>query len=122
MTNIVNAVFQHGNPFNPHTKGKAAIFFRIIAAHFENARMYHAASQNFKPACLFADTAAVAVAFHTSNINLYAWFSEREKAWTKTDLCVGSKHFAREFQQSAFKIAHANSFAYNKALDLMELE
>ena len=44
QTQIVNAVFKHGNTFYAHAKGIAAGFFGVVAAHAQYVGVYHAAA------------------------------------------------------------------------------
>ncbi|MNI45510.1 hypothetical protein D3C73_999370 [compost metagenome] len=84
--------------------------------------MNHAGAEDFQPAALLAETAAMAAAFEAAHIHLNTRLGEREEAWTQADACVGSEHFLHELLQRALQIAHADMTADYKTFDLMELE
>ena len=96
QTQIVNAVFKHGNTFYAHTKGISAGFFGVVAAHAQYVGVYHAAAQNFQPAAVFAHTAALAAADNAGNINFRARFGKREITRAQADAYAAAEHFLAE--------------------------
>ena len=74
---IRDAVFQHSNPIDAHTKGKALIHVGINPASGDHFRMDHARAQNFEPVVAFSNFERAAFP-GTTNVDLGRWFSERE--------------------------------------------
>ena len=57
-SDVVYTIFEHGNTFDPKAKGKPTVNFGIVANHFEDFRVDHTSTKNFKPTGAFAYAAA----------------------------------------------------------------
>ena len=66
---IVDVVAKERKTLDSHSPGIAGIDFRIDAAVFENFRMDHAGSGNFKPAGFFTEAAAFAFTVGAADID-----------------------------------------------------
>src|SRR2546427_12894682 len=91
QANVIDTVFQHGDPLHTHAKSKSGEFFWIIADKLENRWIDHSRAKDFQPAAGLAYPAGLArlmrsatTADHTLNIDLRARLGEREEAWTKS--------------------------------------
>ena len=56
---VVDAIAEHGEALDAHAPGVAGVDFRVDAAVFENFGMDHAGADDFKPAGVFAEAAAL---------------------------------------------------------------
>ena len=74
---IGDPVFQHGDPVDPHPKGKALPLIRVNPSGAQHMRMHHAGAQNLQPAVAFADLQR-AVLPRTLNVDLGRRFGEGE--------------------------------------------
>ena len=52
---IRNAILEHGQAFNAHSKGKPLVLFRVESAVLENLQVHHTAAANFKPIVSFSN-------------------------------------------------------------------
>ena len=82
--------------------------------------MHHAAAEDLQPARALANTAALAAAGHTADVNLRRWLREREIAWAQTDLHILAKHFTRKRQEHALEIGHRDVLVDQEPFDLVE--
>src|SRR5918996_6014871 len=88
---VINAVFEHGDPFHPHSEREARNLLRVVTDKTKDLRIDHAGTQNFQPAGCLANPAglpfrtySLAATNDTLDINLGARFSERKKARAKS--------------------------------------
>ena len=51
---VIDAVFQHGQPVQAVAKSETLVFIRVNAAGAQNVRMHQARAHNFQPAGIFA--------------------------------------------------------------------
>ena len=79
MPDVLNAIQEHGNPFDSHSKGKTSVFVTVDVAGFQHVGIDHAATQYLKPACILANVATFAVADGTAHVHLRRRFGEREE-------------------------------------------
>ena len=77
-----------------------------------NGRINHAASQYFKPACMAANPASLALADNTGDINFGAGFGKGEVAWTEANLDFWIKEKVQKIRQHSFKVGKSY-FAVN---------
>src|SRR5436305_2619359 len=82
--------------------------------------MYHACTEHFQPAGVFADGATLATAKHAIYIHFYARFGEWEVAFAKTCLSSLTIHLIGEVNQYTFEIAEGDMFAYCKSFYLIK--
>ena len=89
--NIVDAVFEHGDPLDAHAEGEARNLFRIVADKLENGRVDHTGAENFQPTAGFTNAAglsiserAAAAANDALNIDLSTRLGKRKKARPKS--------------------------------------
>ena len=78
QTDVVDAVLQHGDTLDADAKGKAGVLIRVDVAVLQNLAVDDAAAQNFDPAGVLAQRAALAVALEAADIDLDAGLGERE--------------------------------------------
>src|SRR6056300_855467 len=117
---IGDAIFQHRNPFNPHTKSKSLIFFWIIAAIFQNAWIDHARSENFQPIITSTNFQRTIIA-GTANINFGGWLGKGKIAWPKPHRqIINAKKGTAEINQTAFEMPHMNAVANDQPFTLMK--
>src|SRR5262249_4159305 len=122
VANVVNAVFQDRNTFGPHTKGKAAEHFRVIAPITEHLGMDHTGTQNLQPASLLAHGTTLATADDAVHIDLNARLGKGEMAAAKAHLAGLTKHTTCEGDQDTFQVSHGNVRPHSQTLDLVEHE
>ena len=82
--------------------------------------MHHAGAQDFQPAGVLAQGAAVAVADDAIHVDLDARLGEGEMAATEADLALGAVHAAGEVDQHAFQVGHGDVLADRQPLHLVE--
>ena len=75
---IVDAITQHRQAFDPHSKSIAAIGFAVDIDGLEHFGVDHSAAHDFQPSGLAAHTAAFAVAHHTFDIDFSGRLGKRE--------------------------------------------
>ena len=56
----------------------------------------HTTTKNLNPSSVLTEAAALTATDVTADIHLCAWLSEWEIAWTKTNLCISTKHLTRK--------------------------
>src|SRR5699024_151833 len=78
QADVVDAVFQHGDALDADAEGKAGIDLRVDAAVCQHVMMHDAAAEDFDPAGVLAQRAALAAAFKTGNVHLHAGLGEGE--------------------------------------------
>src|SRR6266487_6950725 len=78
-TDVIDAILQKSRTFNAHTKRKAGVFVWINTTILQHIGMHHAAAKNFKPAGIFANTAAFTFTKCTTNVHFGAGLSKRKK-------------------------------------------
>lgn len=59
QADVVDAVFQHGDTLDADAKGKAGVLIRVDVAVLQNLAVDDAAAQNFDPAGVLAQGAAL---------------------------------------------------------------
>src|SRR3989338_10969219 len=100
---IIYAVFQHGDPLDPHAERKACDFFRVVSDIFEYLRVHHPCAHYLEPPLASAHTAFVlSAAYHTRYINLGARLREREETRPEAHLRLLAEYPLREYGESAF--------------------
>src|SRR2546425_4546958 len=82
--------------------------------------MYHACTEHFQPAGVFADRATLATAKHTIYIHFHARFGEREVAFAKACPSSLTIHLIGEVNQYPFEIAEGDMFANCKSFYLIK--
>src|SRR5699024_3085917 len=85
VVHVVDSVAKHECAFDPHAKSKTGVFLGIYAARDEHIWVDHAATTPFNPP-------GSALLLREPQIHLGARFSEREKAWAQSGLCLRAKH------------------------------
>ena len=78
VAEVVDLPLEHGDAFDAHAEGEAAVGLGVDAAGFEDVRVHHAAAHDLQPAGAFADVAALSVADVAAHIDLRGGFGERE--------------------------------------------
>src|SRR5947209_400271 len=82
--------------------------------------MYHSCPNNFRPAALFADTAAFSATGRVDHIYLGTRFSEREVAAAEAYTSSLAEHLLGEAPQTPFKVEHRTILIDQQAFDLVE--
>src|SRR5215471_20281207 len=82
--------------------------------------MYHACTEHFQPAGVFADGTTFATAKYTVYVHFHAWFGEREVTFAKTRLSSRTIHLIGEIDQYPFEIAEGDMFANSQSFYLIE--
>src|SRR5262249_35989254 len=82
--------------------------------------MHHAGPENFEPAAVLADRAALAAADQAVHIDFHAGLGEREMAAAKAHLAVLTEHAAGKGDQDAFEVGHGDVGADSETLNLVE--
>ncbi len=82
---VTDAVLKHGNPLDPHAKGKSCKNFTVIVDVTVHFRIDHAGTKDLKPAGILADPAPLAFADDAGNIHFCAGLSKGEEAGAQSD-------------------------------------
>jgi hypothetical protein len=119
-TKIRDAIFQHRNSLDAHTKGKSLIFFGIITAIFENAWIDHARPEDFQPIITSANFQRTIIA-GTANVDLGLWLGKRKIAWPEPHRqIINAKKGTTEINQAPFKMPHMNAVSNDQPFTLMK--
>src|ERR1700745_1733460 len=103
---IGNAVFEHCDPLDPHTKGKALIFGGVDATIYQHLWVDHAAAEDLQPITAGADL-QLATGARAADIDLGRRLGKREVAGPEADRqVVHAEKRAAEFDQAAFEMSH----------------
>ncbi len=117
---IRNAVFQHGQPVDPHAEGKALHLVRIQATCTNDIRMHHAGSEDFQPAV--ADPNFHLALFpRTVDVHFHAWFGERKMRGAEAHFHrIDFKERLAEFLKAPFQVPQMGLVIQHQAFNLME--
>ena len=77
-TKVLDLIFEVGNSLNTHTECVTRIDLAVDAAKLEHVGVYHTTAQDFYPACVLAEWAALATADVTADVHLGTWLGEWE--------------------------------------------
>ena len=117
---IGNAIFQHGNTFDSHAKGKPLIFVRVIATIFQHPRIDHARAKNFQPVITSANFQTATIT-RTANINFGRRLGKGEIAGAETHRqIVNAKECSAEIDQTPFKMPHMDAIPDHQTFALMK--
>src|SRR5690348_2806644 len=78
LSEIRDAVFQHGDAVDAHAPGKALVDVGIEAAEAQHVRMHHAATENLEPVLALAE-ADFALVTAALDVDFERRFGEREE-------------------------------------------
>ena len=95
-TQVGYTIFQVGDTLDAKTESVAGVHLAIDAASLEHIGVYHATAKNLNPACVLAETAALAAADVARDVHLGTWLGEWEVARTQTYLCVWTEQLTGE--------------------------
>jgi hypothetical protein len=104
FTDVVNAVFEHSDSFDTHSKGESGTPTVWIADILVKGRVNHSGAENFKPSGLRTDPASGPATHDTENINLSARFGERKEAGSESQTHIGTEHLMHKGRQDALEI------------------
>ena len=76
---VVDLVFKHGYPLNPHSECKAGILLSIYLTIFHYRWVYHSATTNFYPTGVLTHRAAFTAAYKAGYIYFRARLSKGKK-------------------------------------------
>src|SRR5437660_6241799 len=82
--------------------------------------MYHSCPDNFRPAALFADTAALSATGRTDHIYLGTRFGKWEVAPAEAYTPPLAEHLLYEALQTTFEVGHCTTLIEQQAFDLVE--
>src|SRR5256885_1260220 len=109
---IVDAVFEHGQPIDAHAESEAADFFRVVIHEAVHGGVDHAGTEQLNPAGAFAFRAdaaargrAAAPAKDTGDIEFHGGLGEREIAGAKARFYARAKKLLHEILDGAGEIA-----------------
>ena len=117
---IVQAVFEHGHPFDAHAESKAGYRFGIVIHEFIDFGVDHAGTQDFQPAGVLAYPAPGPPADHAADVHLGAGLGEGEKAGPEPKRRVRRKKLVHEGSQHALEVAEGDALVHHQAFDLVE--
>ena len=95
-TEVSNAIFEVCDALDAKTECVAGVNLAVDAASLEHIGVYHATAKNLNPACVLAETAALAAADVARDVHLGTWLGEGEVARTQTYLCVWAEQLTCE--------------------------
>ena len=105
QTYVVNAVFEHSDPLYSYAERKTGVFIGVNAAVRENAAVNDPAAENFYPARVLAQTAALSSALEAAHVYLDARLREREVARAQTGLDIFAEDVLNELVEHTLKVA-----------------
>jgi len=117
---VIDAVFELANPFNPHPEGKAGILVGVDAEVFQHFRMYHTAAEDLYPTGMFAYAAAAAAADPAVDIHLGAGFREGEIGGAETDFDILPEHLLYKEIERLFQIGEADILIHIQSFRLVK--
>ena len=88
---VLHHVLQVGDALHAQAEGIAAVDGAVDTAGFKHGGIHHAATQNFDPTRVLAETAALAAAQHTGHVHLSTGLGEREIAGTQTNFGLSTE-------------------------------
>ena len=120
QADVVDAVLKHGDTLDTNTESKAGVYLRVNAAVFQHAAVHNASPQNFDPAAVLAQGAALAVAFKATYVNLHTGLSEREIGRAQAGFDLRAKQSLHKAVQHALQVAQGNALIHNQTFHLVE--
>ena len=103
-TEVFHLIFQVGDALYTHTEGIAFIDGGVNAISFKYSRVHHAATEDFHPASVLAESATVTSADVARNVHFCRRFGEGEVGGTQTNLSIRTEHLTREGEQHLFQV------------------
>ena len=91
-TEVFHLIFQVGDALYTHTEGIAFVDGGVNAISFEYSRVHHAATEDFHPASVLAESATVTTADVARNVHFCRRFGEGEVGGTQTNLSIRTEH------------------------------
>src|SRR5699024_11395350 len=89
LTQIGDAVAQHGQALDAHTECIAGVFAAVDTDRCEYVGVDHAAAEHFQPAVTSTEAAAI-------NVDFRGRFGKREIGWAKTQLQISFEKCIQE--------------------------
>src|SRR5579883_3515469 len=120
MSDVVDAIPEHGQTLDSHTECKPAPFLGIDADAPENIGIDHAAAEQFQPAAITASAAAAAFAKWALTVEFGAGLGEGEEVGTKTRFERFAEKRPDKSAQGSLQLSHGNVAIDKQTLDLME--
>ena len=120
QADVVDAIFQHGDALDADAKGEAGVLIRVDVAVLQNLAVDDAAAQNFDPAGVLAQGAALAVALEAADIDLDAGLGEREVGRAQAGAGVGTEQLLHEGVQGTLQIAQGDALVHDQTFHLVE--
>ena len=83
QADVVDAVFQHGDALDAYAEGETRILIRVNVAVLQHLAVDNTAAQNFDPAGVLAQGAALAAALKAADIDLHTGLGEGDVRGTQ---------------------------------------
>ena len=102
QSDIINAVFDHGQSVNAVAESESAEFFRVNTNIGENFRVDQPGATHFNPASTLANATTFSATFEAGNIGFESRLNERKIAWSQSGFCFSAKQFFEKFLKHSF--------------------
>ena len=120
QADVVDAVLEHGDPLDADAEGDARVDLGVDVAVAQHLLVDDAAAQNFDPAGVLAEAAALAVAFKAADVHLDAGLGEGEVGRAQAGAHLAAEQPLDEHVQHALQVAQGDALVHHKALHLVE--
>jgi len=120
LADVGDSPAEHSEPFDAHAPGVAGVVFGIDAAVFEHFGMDHAGAEDFKPAGVFAEAAALGVAGDAGDVHFKSGFDEGKEAGTVACFDGRLEKLSEEFVHGGEEVGEGDVLIDIEAFDLME--
>src|SRR4030066_1722162 len=115
---VIDPIFEHGDPLDAHSKCKAGDFLRIIIDKLINCRVDHSRPQDLQPSCIRTDPASFSPADETLDIDFCTGLCERKKTRPETESRLLAEHLSNEDGQDSFLVCKGNPLVDQKSFYL----
>lgn len=120
VSDIVDAVHQHGDAFDAHPEGESGVFFGINADGLQYVGVDDTGAKDLDPAGLFTGSAPCSFAEDALHIDFDGGFGEGEEAGAEAYFGALLEELFEEVREGTFELREGDIFIDDEAFELVE--